>query len=102
MMRLLIALSLSALPFLAWAEACTDEARTQVDTLAEQVRLWDDSYHRLGRSPVHDGLDDQARQRLAHWRQCFPQTLAKPDNPLAGARHLPASRCSYWPGKTAG
>jgi len=86
MMRLLIALSLSALPFLAWAEACTDEARTQVDTLAEQVRLWDDSYHRLGQSPVHDELYDQARQRLAHWRQCFPQTLAKPDNPLAGAR----------------
>ena len=86
MMRLLIALSLSALPFLAWAEPCTDEARTQVDTLAEQVRLWDDSYHRLGQSPVHDELYDQARQRLAHWRQCFPQTLAKPDNPLAGAR----------------
>lgn len=86
MMRLLIALSLSALPFLAWAEACTDEARTQVDTLAEQVRLWDDRYHRLGQSPVHDELYDQARQRLAHWRQCFPQTLAKPDNPLAGAR----------------
>ena len=38
MMRRLIAFLLSALPFLAWAEACTDEARTQVDTLAEQVR----------------------------------------------------------------
>ena len=86
MMRLLIALLLSTLPFLAWAEDCPDEARTQVDTLAEQVRLWDDSYHRLGQSPVHDELYDQARQRLAHWRQCCHFNPSKPDNPLAGAR----------------
>ena len=86
MMRLLIALLLSALPFSAWAENCPDEARTQVDTLAEQIRLWDDSYHRLGQSPVSDELYDQARQRLAHWRQCFSQATTQPDNPLASAR----------------
>ncbi|WGT30733.1 NAD-dependent DNA ligase LigB [Pseudomonas marginalis] len=85
MMRLLIALLLSALPFSAWAENCPDEARTQVDTLAEQIRLWDDSYHRLGQSPVSDELYDQARQRLAHWRQCVPTPTA-PDNPLASSR----------------
>jgi len=85
MMRLLIALLLSALPFSAWAENCPDEARTQVDTLAEQIRLWDDSYHRLGQSPVSDELYDQARQRLAHWRQCVP-TPTEPDNPLASSR----------------
>jgi len=86
MMRLLIALLLSALPFSAWAENCPDEARTQVDTLAEQIRLWDDSYHRLGQSAVSDELYDQARQRLAHWRQCFSQATTQPDNPLASAR----------------
>ncbi|OCW27367.1 MULTISPECIES: NAD-dependent DNA ligase LigB [unclassified Pseudomonas] len=85
MMRLLIVLLLSALPFSAWAENCPDEARAQVDTLAEQIRLWDDSYHRLGQSPVSDELYDQARQRLAHWRQCMPTPTA-PDNPLASSR----------------
>ncbi|MCP1465982.1 DNA ligase (NAD+) [Pseudomonas sp. S3E17] len=84
-MRLLIVLLLSALPFSAWAENCPDEARAQVDTLAEQIRLWDDSYHRLGQSPVSDELYDQARQRLAHWRQCMPTPTA-PDNPLASSR----------------
>ncbi|QHF47434.1 DNA ligase B [Pseudomonas sp. S35] len=85
-MRLLIALLLSALAFWARAGDCPDEARTQVDTLAEQVSLWDDSYHRLGQSPVSDELYDQARQRLEHWRQCFPPLTAAPDNPLASSR----------------
>ncbi len=85
-MRLLIALLLIALPYRVWAEACPDEARTQVSTLAEQIRLWDDSYHRLGQSPVHDELYDQARQRLAHWRECFAPTSAAPGNPLASSR----------------
>ncbi|SFP68093.1 DNA ligase (NAD+) [Pseudomonas sp. NFPP28] len=86
MMRLPIALLLSILPFSLWAEDCPDDARAQVSTLAEQLRQWDDSYHRLGQSPVSDELYDQARQRLAHWRQCFPDTPLTPDNPLASAR----------------
>lgn len=86
MMRLPIALLLSILSFSLWAEDCPDDARAQVSTLAEQLRQWDDSYHRLGQSPVSDELYDQARQRLAHWRQCFPDTPLTPDNPLASAR----------------
>ncbi|MEW5716366.1 NAD-dependent DNA ligase LigB [Pseudomonas sp. SB113] len=86
MMRLQIAFLLAALPYWAWAEDCPDEARTQIAPLAEQVRLWDDSYHRLGQSPVSDELYDQARQRLAHWRQCFSHPATEPDNPLASAR----------------
>ena len=86
MTRLLIALLLSTLTFSAWADGCPAEARPQLDTLAEQIRQWDDSYHRLGHSPVSDELYDQARQRLAQWRECFPQPTAKPDNPLASAR----------------
>ena len=85
MMRLLIALLLSILPFRLWAEDCPDEARAQVSTLAEQIRQWDDSYHRLGQSPVSDELYDQARQRLAHWRQCFPESTVAHVNPLASS-----------------
>ncbi|KTC43788.1 aromatic ring-opening dioxygenase LigA [Pseudomonas fluorescens ABAC62] len=86
MMRLLIALLLGALSLSAWAEDCPDEARTQRHSLAEQVRAWDDRYHRLGQSQVSDELYDQARQRLAQWRKCFPEDGATPDNPLASAR----------------
>ncbi len=86
MMRLVIALLFYALPLWAWAEGCPEEARTQVGALAEQIREWDDSYHRLGQSPVSDELYDQARLRLAHWRTCFAQPAAAPDNPLASAR----------------
>ncbi|AUG10419.1 NAD-dependent DNA ligase LigB [Pseudomonas sp. S09G 359] len=86
MMRLVIALLFYALPLWAWAEGCPEAARTQVGALAEQIRQWDDSYHRLGQSPVSDELYDQARLRLAHWRTCFPQPAAAPDNPLASAR----------------
>lgn len=86
MMHLLLALLLSILPSVGWAEECPDADRAQVNTLAEQIRLWDDSYHRLNQSPVSDELYDQARQRLARWRQCFPDALTKPDQPLASSR----------------
>ena len=86
MMRRLIALLLSVLPFWAQAENCPDEGRTHVDNLATQISQWDDSYHRLGQSPVSDELYDQARQRLAHWRQCLSQPTVTPDNPLATSR----------------
>ncbi|MGZ9709198.1 NAD-dependent DNA ligase LigB [Pseudomonas sp. GNP013] len=86
MMRLVIVLLLCTLACRTWAEDCPPQAQTQVGTLAEQIRLWDDSYHRLGQSPVSDELYDQARQRLANWRQCFPRTTAVADQPLASAR----------------
>ncbi|MEX5553732.1 NAD-dependent DNA ligase LigB [Pseudomonas pergaminensis] len=86
MMHLLVALLLIALPLWVWAEECPDAARSQVGALAEQIRQWDDSYHRLGQSPVNDELYDQARQRLTHWHQCFPETAAAPANPLASSR----------------
>lgn len=85
-MRLWFALLLSVLALRAWSEECPEHAQAQVGTLAEQIRQWDDSYHRLGHSPVSDELYDQARQRLAQWRQCFPAPTATPDNPLASSR----------------
>lgn len=86
MMRLLYALLLIALPYGVWAEGCPDEARSQVGILAEQINQWDDGYHRLGQSPVSDELYDQARQRLTHWRQCFPESTVASDTPLASSR----------------
>ncbi|MBV4453155.1 MULTISPECIES: NAD-dependent DNA ligase LigB [Pseudomonas] len=86
MMRLLFALLLNALSLSAWADDCPEDARSQLGTLAEQIRQWDDSYHRLGQSPIGDELYDQARQRLDHWRQCFPETTLTPDHPLASSR----------------
>ncbi|OPA96461.1 DNA ligase B [Pseudomonas fluorescens] len=86
MMRLLIALLFSALPLLAWAEGCPEEDRSQVSSLAGQIKQWDDSYHRLGQSPVSDELYDQARQRLARWRECFAQAAPQADKPLASSR----------------
>lgn len=86
MMRSVITLLVSALPILCWADECPDEARSQVNTLAEHIRLWDDSYHRLGHSPISDELYDQARQRLANWRQCVSPSAATTDKPLASSR----------------
>lgn len=85
-MHSLVALLLIALPLWVWAEECPDAARSQVGALAAQIRHWDDSYHQLGQSPVNDELYDQARQRLTHWHQCFPETAAAPANPLASSR----------------
>ena len=86
MMRSVMALLLSMCAFWAWAEDCPDDARTQINSLSAQIRQWDDSYHRLGQSPISDELYDQARQRLARWRECAPQPTAPADNPLASSR----------------
>ena len=86
MMPRLIALLVSTLSFWAQAENCPDVTPTAVDHLAAQISQWDDSYHRLGQSPISDELYDQARQRLTHWRQCLSQPRVTPDNPLATAR----------------
>ena len=86
MMRLCLVLLLCTLAPFSWAENCPDEARTQVATLAAHISQWDDTYHRLGQSPVSDELYDQARQRLANWRECVPTLIEAPDNPLATSR----------------
>ncbi|MBA1431025.1 NAD-dependent DNA ligase LigB [Pseudomonas orientalis] len=85
-MRLLMVFLISVLPCRAWAEDCPDDARSQIDTLARQVSQWDDVYHRQGQSPISDELYDQARSRLAHWRECALQPTPKTDNPLASSR----------------
>ncbi|XUK70900.1 NAD-dependent DNA ligase LigB [Pseudomonas yamanorum] len=89
-MRLLFFFLLSVSSLIAWAQECpdweADHAQAQIATLAQQVHLWDDSYHRLGQSLISDELYDQARQRLAQWRSCFAPSAPAKDNPLASAR----------------
>ncbi|MFC0669759.1 NAD-dependent DNA ligase LigB [Azotobacter chroococcum] len=78
---------LFALP--ALAGPCPDwpdsRAGTELAALTERLRQWDDAYHRDGRSPVADELYDQARARLALWRQCFPAQAGASPEPLAGS-----------------
>jgi len=78
-------LSLATLP--AWAAGCPtwtpEQATVQIAALGEQIRQWDDAYHRQGRSAVADELYDQARLRLEDWRRCAGQVTH--DQPLASA-----------------
>lgn len=89
-MGLLIFVLLSFLPLASWARSCpewpAEYAQEQVTSLAQQIELWDDSYHRLGQSMISDELYDQARQRLAQWRVCFARPAPTTDNPLRSAR----------------
>ena len=70
------------------AATCPDwpAERTQAEIAARQRQIdaWDDSYHRLGRSPVADELYDQSRAQLERWRNCLD--LPAPANPLRTAR----------------
>lgn len=58
-------------------------ALDEVTSLQKQIDLWDDSYHREGRSLVADELYDQSRVRLTEWRTCF--ALGQSAEPLRTA-----------------
>jgi DNA ligase (NAD+) len=70
------------------ATECPDwppkRASKEITALQKQIGLWDDSYHREGKSLVADELYDQSRARLTLWRQCFK--LTAPTDPLSTAR----------------
>jgi DNA ligase (NAD+) len=57
------------------ATECPDwppaRALNETTALQKQIDLWDDNYHRQGRSLVTDELYDQSRARLTEWHQCF-------------------------------
>ncbi len=61
----------------------TERAQAQIIALQQQVDAWDDSYHRLGRSLVADGLYDQSRAQLSQWRACLGLQVI--DEPLSTA-----------------
>jgi DNA ligase (NAD+) len=69
------------------ATECPDwppaRALDEITSLQKQIDLWDDSYHRRGRSLVADELYDQSHARLTEWRTCFD--LDQPAEPLRTA-----------------
>lgn len=71
-LRVFSGLLLACLSFNTLANACADE-----QTLRQQLKVWDDSYHRLGVSLVSDAVYDQLRSRLELCRAV--------DNPLQTA-----------------
>ena len=72
----------------AHADTCPDwpsiRAQQHLATLSQQLKTWDDSYHRRAVSLVTDAVYDKSRARLEHWRRCFDATSV--DNPLHTAR----------------
>ncbi len=88
-MKRWIAATPFCLPFTLLAGPCPDwqpeRARAELDGLARRIAEWDATYHRQGRSPIADELYDQARERLAGWRGCFPAQAPVAADPLAGA-----------------
>ncbi|WP_350580162.1 NAD-dependent DNA ligase LigB [Pseudomonas sp. HY2-MNA-CIBAN-0224] len=71
-LRVFTGLLLAFLSFNSLANPCADE-----QALRQQLKVWDDSYHRLGVSLVSDAVYDQLRSRLEHCRAV--------DNPLLTA-----------------
>ncbi|NBF05406.1 NAD-dependent DNA ligase LigB [Pseudomonas sp. Fl5BN2] len=84
-----LCLLLTLTPLAAQAQ-CPDwtapQATREITTLQQQLKHWDDSYHRLGQSLVADELYDQSRQRLDALRHCFPQASLPVEQPLASSR----------------
>lgn len=82
-LRVLIGFLLTLICLTANATECPDwppaRAQNEITALQKQIDLWDDNYHRQGRSLVTDELYDQSRARLTQWRHCFdPGPLAEP------------------------
>ncbi|OOG59492.1 NAD-dependent DNA ligase LigB [Rhodanobacter sp. C03] len=53
----------------AWSP---EQARQEMKALHDRLDGWNHAYRVDGQSPVDDAVYDQALQRLAHWRRCFP------------------------------
>ncbi|UFH49701.1 hypothetical protein [Pseudomonas sp. KNUC1026] len=73
----------------ALASACPDwssqEAAQHLRALDARLRHWNQRYHRDGVSEVSDAAYDQAEQRLARLRHCYPDILLAKLDPLASA-----------------
>lgn len=89
MPRLALSLALWLPLFSPAANACppwpAEQATAQMAELQAQLAGWDKVYHEQLSSPVPDEIYDQARQQLARWQACFPQSTAPlPYQPRAG------------------
>lgn len=65
-----------------WSPA---QARREMSGLHDRLDGWNHAYRVDGQSPVDDAVYDQALQRLAHWRGCFPAQAPMPLAHLADA-----------------
>jgi DNA ligase (NAD+) len=78
--RLLSAVFLTLFCLSSNATDCPDwppaRALDEIAALQKQIDLWDDHYHRGGRSLVADEIYDQSRAQLIEWRECFDLGLA--------------------------
>ena len=74
-LRLFFGFLLTLTCLTANATDCPDwppaRAQEEITALQKRIDLWDDSYHREGRSLVADELYDQSRALLSEWRECF-------------------------------
>jgi DNA ligase (NAD+) len=73
----------------ARAGACPDwspaRARQELGALRQRLDGWNHAYRVSGTSPVDDAVYDQALQRYAGWRECFPAQAPPMPAPLADA-----------------
>ena len=71
----------------AHAADCPDwspaRARQELAALHDRLDGWNHAYRVEGQSPVSDAVYDQAMQRLAAWRRCFPAQAPAPPAHLA-------------------
>ncbi|HEY9238844.1 MAG TPA: hypothetical protein VIP10_08415, partial [Burkholderiaceae bacterium] len=65
-----------------WSPA---RARQELAALHDRLDGWNHAYRVEGQSPVSDAVYDQAMQRLAAWRHCFPAQAPAPLAHLADA-----------------
>ena len=90
LLRLFPAFFLSFFCLTTTAADCPDwsPARTldEITALQKQIDIWDDNYHRHGRSLVADELYDQSRARLTEWRKCLDLDLAPEPLRTAGGK----------------
>lgn len=61
------------------------QARQEMTALHDRLDGWNHAYRVDAQSPVDDAVYDQALQRLAHWRGCFPAQAPTPLADLANA-----------------
>jgi len=90
LLRLFIASFLTLLCLNSNAADCPDwppaRALDEIIALQKQIDLWDDHYHRGGRSLVADEIYDQSRAQLNEWRECFDLGLAPEPLRTAGGK----------------
>jgi DNA ligase (NAD+) len=90
LLRLFTASFLTLLCLSSNAADCPDwspaRALDEITALQKQIDLWDDHYHRGGRSLVADEIYDQSRAQLNEWRDCFDLGLAPEPLRTAGGK----------------